>query len=95
MRAIEKAALRRPWHALAAGRVVEVRVRIDNATRCRPAGATSGEGGGAGRASEGTQEGAAIGHQGHGGDNVAEPRGGKGDTDRGHEGRRARGLDKP
>ena len=79
-RAIEEAALGRPGYALAAGRVVEVRVRIDDATRCRPGRAADGERGGAGRASEGTQEGTTIGHRGHGGDDVQTCKSAKVDT---------------
>ena len=63
--AVEEAALLRPRYALSAGRVVEVRVRVDDARRRRPARATDGEGGRAGRAGEGAQEGAAIGGSVH------------------------------
>ena len=65
--AVEETALGRPRHALSAGRVVEVRVRVDDARGRRPARATDGEGGGARRAGEGAQEGTAIGGSAHAG----------------------------
>ena len=63
--AVEEAALRRPRHALSAGRIVEVGVRVDDTGGRRPARATDGEGGRARRAGEGAQEGAAIGGSVH------------------------------
>ena len=65
-RAIQEAALGWPRHALATGRVVEVRVRIDDPTRRRPARAADGKGGGARRAGERAEEGTTISHRGHG-----------------------------
>ena len=86
-RAVEETVLGRPWYALTSGRVVEVRMGINDPGRGRPTCAADGDRGGAGRAGEGAQERTTVSQLGHAGDLCAKVQKCKGEI-------RGRGRDK-